>query len=118
MTTPNSICSDWGAFVVKFDEETQSWRAIDKAIPANDWTPEQKQIHDAVAPIMLSSADEVQRLGQQSGDPRIEDLTTLAAQYRRGFVTSVANYTSADAYLELTATSIVRLVNTACKAAS
>lgn len=116
LTEPNSACSDWESLVSKFTEDTASWRAIDKGIAAKDWTPEQKSVNESAGPIMLASADGMERLGRQSGNPRFEDVATLAAQYRRGFVTAIPNYTSSDGYLELSATSLVRLVNAACKA--
>ncbi|WP_235625418.1 hypothetical protein [Mycolicibacterium neworleansense] len=113
----NSICGDWETLVSNFSDDTASWRAIDKDIPAKEWTPEQRSINDAVAPVMSASADEMERLGRQSGNPGLEDVTTLAAQYRRGFVTALRDYTPADSYLALSATNLVRLVTSACKAA-
>lgn len=117
ITEPNSVCDDWESLVSKFTDDTASWRAIDKGIAAKDWTPEQKSVNESAGPIMLASADGMERLGRQSGNPRLEDVATLAAQYRRAFVTAIPNYTSSDGYLELSATSLVRLVNAACKAA-
>ncbi|WP_135451385.1 hypothetical protein [Mycobacterium sp. DL99] len=114
----NPTCSDWDALVSKFDDDTKSWRSIDKNIPAKEWSPEQKSVNDAVAPIMTASADEIERLGRQSGNPELEDIAILAAQYRRAFVIALPGYTAADAYLELTATNLVRLVNWACKSPS
>nr|WP_233272311.1 hypothetical protein [Mycolicibacterium smegmatis] len=114
----NSICGEWDSLVSKFSEDTKAWRAIDKNIAAKDWTPEQKRLNDEVVPVMLASADEMERLGRASGNPTLEDVAVLAAQYRRGFVTTLPTYTSADSYLELTTTNLVRLINWACKAAS
>lgn len=118
LTAPNPGCADWDAFAVKFDADTEAWRASDKSISAKKWTPEQKAINDAVAPIMSASADEMERLGRQSGNPRLEDIAVLGAQYRRGFVRALPDYTAADSYLELVATNLVRLINWACKAPS
>jgi hypothetical protein len=114
----NSVCGEWDSLVSKFSEDTKAWRAIDKNVAAKDWTPEQKRLNDEVAPVMLASADEMERLGRGSGNPTLEDIAILAAQYRRGFVTTLPTYTSADSYLELTTTNLVRLINWACKAAS
>ncbi|MCP3811939.1 hypothetical protein NLX62_06315, partial [Mycobacteriaceae bacterium Msp059] len=118
LAEPIPACKDWDSLAVKFTDDTKDWRDTDKSIPAKEWTPEQKSVNDAAAPVMLASADEMERLGRQSGNPEFEDIATLAAQYRRGFVTSLPNYTPADSYLELTATNLVRLVNWACKAPS
>ena len=116
MSEPNAICSEWVAFVVKFDADTKPWREVSKSIPAKDWTPEQRAVNDAVGPIMLASADEMERIGRQSHDPRVEDLTAVAAQYRRGFALAIPDYKPTDIYLELSTTNIARLVTAACKA--
>ncbi|WP_236735355.1 hypothetical protein [Mycolicibacterium peregrinum] len=117
-TERNPVCSDWDSLVSKLNEDTQSWRAIDKGIPAKDWTPEQRSINEAAAPILLANADEMERLGRQSGNPELEDITVLAAQYRRAFVKTLSDYKAADSYLEAPVVSLVRLVNSACKASS
>lgn len=113
---PNSICAEWKSLTSKFDDDTESWRLIDKNIPAKEWTPEQKALNDAVVPIMLTNADEMQRLGRQSGNPALEDVATLGAQYRRAFAHTIPAYKPADGYLLLTATGLTLLVNAACKA--
>lgn len=113
----NPICGDWDALVSKLNDDTESWRAIDKGISAKDWTPEQKSVNEAVAPILSKNADEMERLGRDSDNPRIEDITALAAQYRRGFVLALPEYKASDSYLELPVVSLVRLINSACKAA-
>ncbi|WP_235718571.1 hypothetical protein, partial [Mycolicibacterium goodii] len=110
-----AICTDWLALASKFSDETRAWRETNKSVPATDWDPAQKSINDAVAPIMSANADEMERLGQRSGNPVFEDIAELAAQYRRGFVASLPNYTAADSYLELSATNLVRLINWACQ---
>lgn len=116
MAQPNAICRDWLSSVEKFSAESADWREVNKSTPAKEWTPEQRAIHEAVAPIMSASADDLERLGRRSGDPVLEDIATMAAQYRRAFVITLPAYTSADSYLELSATNMVRLINWACKA--
>ncbi|UAK58505.1 hypothetical protein K8P01_17105 [Mycolicibacterium smegmatis] len=118
MSQPNSICQAWASEVEVFSEGTTEWRKIDKNIPASGWTPEQRAVHDEVAPLMSANADTMEELGRKSGDPLLEDFATLATQYRRAFVLSLPRYSSADSYLALAATNLVRLISSACKAAS
>ncbi|MBU8817741.1 hypothetical protein KL864_17725 [Mycolicibacterium goodii] len=118
LVEPNAVCGEWDSFVSKFNDDTATWRAIDKDIPATEWTPDQRAINESAAQIMSASADEMVRLGRESQNPELEDIITLAAQYRRGFVIALPNYTSSDSYLELSATSLIRLVNAACKDSS
>jgi hypothetical protein len=118
MSTPNQICTDFDAVVTKFTEDTAAWRAIDPNISSTDWTPEQRSIYIGVGSLMTSNADEMERLGRKSGNPTLEDITVLAAQYRRAFVTAIPSYLPADNYLAIAATNLVRLVNWGCKAAA
>ncbi len=55
-------------------------------IPADQWTPEQKALNDAVVPIMNKFADDLERLGRSSRNPVLEDFAVLSAQYRRAYV--------------------------------
>lgn len=114
----NSVCSDWDSLTAKFDHGAEQWNQSDKSIPTRDWTPEQRAVNEAFARILLENADEVERLGRRSGDPRFEDLAVLEAQYRRGLSISLANYTSKDLYLALTGINLSRLIFWACKVAS
>lgn len=114
----NSVCSEWEQLAIKLNSDTEAWRNSDKAIPAKDLTPQQKSMHEALGPVLIASADNLERLGRQSANASLEDLATLAAVYRRGFVAALPTYTVNDSYLELTAASLTRLVNSACKSPS
>lgn len=118
ITKSGSVCSEWNQASKKFDAAAESWRAIDNKIPAKDWTPEQKSIEEAIGPVMATYADELERLGRQSANASLEDIATLAAVYRRAFVAVIPTYISNDAYLQLTAVQLARMVNAACKSPS
>lgn len=80
----NPACQKWSDMVNRFGDETADWVAIDPAIPAAEWTPEQRDINEKAARAMVANADEVEKLGRESGNPTLEDIATLGAQYRRG----------------------------------
>ena len=113
-----SVCSEWTSNFEKFDSDTAQWRAIDAGISAAQWTPEQKALNEAVAPVMVAAADDMIRLGQQSGNPTFEDFAVLSAQYRHAYVQALPTYTSADNYLVNVATNLANAVYQACKAAA
>lgn len=113
----NTVCGDWESLTEKFDIDAKQWNESDKSIPAKDWTPEQKSINEAFAPVLSQSADEVERLGRKSGNPRFEDLAVLEAQYRRALGISLGSYTSKDLYLALVGINLNRLMFWACKVA-
>jgi len=112
----NPVCADWSQLLDKASADTAAWRDIDPKIPASDWTPEQKATNDAVAPVMTTYANELEQLGRRSGNPTLEDVAVLSAQYQRAFVKALPTYTGADNYLSEAATFLARTVNWACKA--
>jgi hypothetical protein len=117
VTATNSICPDWDEAVSRFSDDTAAWRAINPDTPSTDWTPDQRAVNDAVSSVMSSNADNIERLGRQSGNPILEDFAVLAAQYRRAFVAAIPSYTSADNFVANSAAFMVKTVDWACKAA-
>ncbi|MCP2627744.1 hypothetical protein NLB33_33390 [Mycolicibacterium smegmatis] len=116
ITEPNTACDDWLSLATKFSDDTAAWRETNKSVSAAEWDPTQRSINEAVGPIMSTNAEEMERLGERSNNGAFDDIASLAAQYRRGFVAALPNYKAADSYLELTATNLVRLINWACQA--
>lgn len=114
----NSICGDWDSLTARFDHDAEQWNDSDKSIPAKNWSPEQKSVNEAFARVLSENADEVERLGRTSGNPRLEDLAVLEAQYRRGLSISLTNYSPNDLYLALSGINLSRLIFWACRVAS
>lgn len=71
---------------------------------------------DDVAPVMSANADNLERLGRASDNAIVEDFTVLAAQYQRGYVEAIPTYSSADNVLWQVVASLVKAVNSGCKA--
>lgn len=117
LAAENDVCVDWATRATTTAADLAQWRDIDPNVPATGWTPEQKAINDAAAPLMTTAADKYEGLGRASGNPVLEDFAVLAAQYWRAFVSAQPNYTPADSYLSESATLLVVTVNLACKAA-
>jgi hypothetical protein len=113
----NPICADWASLVKKYSADTATWRALDRKTPATEWTPDEKSANDAVASVMSANADQLEQLGRQSDNPTLEDIAVLAAQYQRGFVAALPNYTPTDNFLAESATHLIRTIDWACKAA-
>lgn len=117
LTDRNPVCVKWEASAKTFGHDVELWRAIDPNIAHSEWTPDEKTVMEAAGPVMSASADELERLGRGSGNAVFEDFATLAAQYRRGYVVALPNYTVADNPLSATSTYLVNSVLWACKAA-
>jgi hypothetical protein len=113
---PNPTCADWSPALDEFDNETADWRATSSDIPASQWTPEQRAVNDAVAPVMAAFADKLQALGERSGNLVWRDFAELSAEYRRAYVQSLPSYTAADNYLVNAAYKLTGVVEAACLA--
>jgi ABC transport system ATP-binding/permease protein len=118
LSGPNSVCADWKSTLEQFGAQTTAWQQIDPSIPAYSWTPQQAAVNDAAVPVMNLSANTLEQLGQQSGNPTLQDFATLAAQYRRAFVAAVPTYHAADNHLANAATYVATTVLGACSAVS
>lgn len=116
LTEPNAVCVDWLAASTKFSNDTADWLPTDPDIPVSEWSPEQRAINDAVAPVMSAFANELQTLGDRSGNPTLQDFADLAAQYRRAYVQSLPTYTPADKYLANSSLVLGGVVEAACTA--
>ncbi|WP_233213678.1 hypothetical protein [Mycobacterium hubeiense] len=114
----NSICGDWMAASSKYSDDTDAWQSIDAAIPATDWKPEQRSVYDAVGPVMTDHANDMERLGIASGNPILEDIATLAAQYTRAYVIAIPKYTQNDNFMSQSARYLASTVYWACKTVS
>lgn len=110
-----SICQDWISKAQQFDKDTAAWMSIDANIPASAWSPEQKAVYDAVPTVMTARADELEKLGRDSGNPAFEDFAVLAAQYLRAYVIAIPKYTSADNYVSDVSRYLVSSLLWACR---
>lgn len=113
---PNPVCAQWLTAVDDFKRDTADWTAIPSDVPASGWTPEQRGINGAVVPVMETSADKLQQLGERSGNLTLQDFAALAAQYRRAYAQSVPTYIAADNFFASAALFITGVVRAACKA--
>jgi hypothetical protein len=117
LTSPNSVCAVWIAASTQLQSDTAAWAAIHSDIPASQWTPDQRAVNDAVAPVMAAFADKLQALGEQSSNPILQDFATLSAQYRRAYVQSLPSYTPSDNYLASAAIMLSGVVDAGCRGA-
>jgi hypothetical protein len=116
LTETNPVCADWTAASSQFRKDTADWADINSDIPASQWTPEQRAINDAVAPVMDAFANELEALGERSGNPTLDDFAVLSAQYRRAYVQALPSYTAPDNNLASAAVMVAGVVEGACLA--
>lgn len=117
MTAENPVCGDWVRTLNEFDSDTAMWRKTDPNIPGSEWSPEQRQTNDEVAPVMKLLANQLLLLGQRSGAPTLRDFAELSSQYRNAYAQALTTYSPADKHLANASIKIAGLVASACEAA-
>ena len=113
---PADLCREWHDAVSQFQQDTIDWLAIDPNLSASQWTPEQRETYTRTTISMETNAGRLQDIGIRSGDPMFEDFATLAAQYRRAYVSAIPSYTPSDNYLASVASQVVAAIDEACRA--
>lgn len=116
LTSADETCPEWYRLLDESNTETRAWQALDSAIPASSWTPDQRAVMENVVPIMKRQADDIETLAQSSPNPLIRDFGVFAAQYRRAYADAVPSYTPADSYLSSTSGRMGSIIYQACKA--
>ncbi|MCV7286137.1 hypothetical protein H7J87_12440 [Mycolicibacterium wolinskyi] len=116
----HGTCGDWMALVTRFDHDPRAdaWADLDPNIAVAEWSPEYKAVVDAVLPLLVAYADDMERLGRDSGNPVWEDFAVLAAQYVRAYIEAAPTFSPNYADMTLTATAVANAINWACKAQS
>ncbi|OBA84520.1 hypothetical protein A9W99_01255 [Mycobacterium sp. 1164966.3] len=111
-----TTCGEWESVSDKFDADPniQEWTKIDSEVPIAQWSPQQKTLSDAVTPLMLNLADELEHIAGRSSNPVIQDFAAFAAQYQRAYVKALPTYGLHDGQLRIVARSTRHLVNEAC----
>jgi hypothetical protein len=118
VTKRDPVCSDWAIAIAKFAATTSAWQALDPALSAAQWNPEQKAINDAVGPVMTARADELEEFGTRSDNPVLQDFAVLSAQYFRAFVLALPTYSGNDSYVVNAAIYLPLFVDSVCQTVS
>lgn len=116
MGQADPMCTQWRSLVSNYTNDFAAWRATDQNVAADRWSPQQRAINDAVAPRMVAFANESEAVARGTSNAVLQDLATLAAQYRRAYAAALPTYVPADANLIRTASGIVVAIDDACAA--
>lgn len=116
LETGDPTCSDWLQRLAKFGDDTTAWQELDPGLTASEWDARQRDLIDAVIPVMETMADDMEQLGLRSTNPTLQDFAILAAQYRRAYAMALPSYTGEDSYLAGVSAAITSAIADACRA--
>ncbi len=116
--TDRAVCGELVAVNQKYDTNTviQDFQKQDHEIPANQWTPQQKAVNDAVAPLLVNLADDLEHTAARGDNPVIQDFATFSAQYLRTLAKALPTYGPLDGTLGWVSGYTRHLVGEACTA--
>lgn len=115
LTVRDPICDDWTNLSDRYNADIAAWASIDSRIAATQWTPQQKEVNDAVRPVMSTYAENIEALSRRTSNATIQDFGALSAQYLRAYVNALPTYVPADSFLSATAHVTVPIVTQACQ---
>jgi serine/threonine protein kinase len=112
------VCGELVAVNQKYDTNPviQDFQKADHEIPANQWTPQQKALSDAVAPLLVNLADDLEHTAARGDNPVIGDFATFAAQYLRALAKALPTYEALDGTLGWVSGYTRHLIGEACTA--
>ncbi len=116
VTASDGTCGTWEQNSDKFDAGTADWQKLDPGIPAAQWTPERRAVHQAALPFLTTWAAEMADTGRKSGNPVLEDFAVAAAQYIRAYVSVGDSYVGSDSWLNYIGVQFNQTFLAACRA--
>lgn len=119
-TTADPVCAEIGPTLdqLLLNPLFKSWANTDPQIPASNWSPELEGLTNAVSPVMTSTADALEKLGNTSPNPTVQDFIQLGVHYRRTFIQALSTYQANDQYIYLAGQMAPGVVLGACKYAA
>lgn len=117
-TSDLTACGEFRTLSRKYNDNPtfKDWDKSDHLTPATMWTPEQRALNEAVVPVMVNLADDMQRTVARGNNPVMQDLGDLAAQYQRVYAKALPTHTIFDGELNGVAQYVRYVVKDACDA--
>lgn len=110
-------CEPWRPIATTLaNVEQQGWTDRDDSIPSEQWTPEIRAQHEAVAAAMRKAADQSVRLARLTPHRVMRELYEQSIAYWRAYADSVPNYQSVDNHLANAAGNASNSVVSICNA--
>lgn len=98
--------------------DTGAWADLDPNIPAADWPSDRRSASTQTANAMNRFADDLAKVGQESGSSTFEDLASFGAVYFHAYAAALPTYVAVDSYILLAGSRASNLLVSACRAVS
>jgi serine/threonine protein kinase len=113
-----AACVQVSAVAHKYGDNptVKDWAKNNQGLAASLWTPQQKAVSDAAAPLMTGVADDLLHAAQGGTNATMLDFATLSGQYQRAIVAALPSYGPSDGELYGAAEYLRRALMDSCDA--
>lgn len=117
IVTEDPTCATWSPIVATLHDALQrGWDRRDSTVPATEWAPKDRELHEAAARSMLSAADETVPLVQLTTHRVMRELYEQSIAYWRAYASSINHYVPEHNYLAAAANGFSSAINWICGA--
>lgn len=110
------ICAEFTTVSDRQDEAISGWTVTDSTVPAEQFTPQQRELFDAVRFVLVDDMDKFEDLASRAKGTVLGDLILVQNAYTQAFVDAIPHYTPDDAQLWTVVTAIGGGIIAACEA--
>ena len=108
-------CQSWTPIAAAFAHASANgWDTRDPAIPATQWTPEQKNRYEAVGAALRDGADRTVDLARKTPHRVMRELYEQFIAYSRAYVEQIPDYIAASDHLVRVSIGISTTLNAVC----
>ncbi|MGE0219931.1 hypothetical protein [Mycolicibacterium sp.] len=118
MTAPDPICDEFLALTERQKTLLGGWAVTDASIPAEEWTPKQRALNDAVREVLKHNIPEFRRVAEKAKGRIVGDLLATQNAYMQAFADAIPTYVPDDNQLWSVSIALGGGVGAACKAAA
>ncbi|GJF11835.1 hypothetical protein NGTWS0302_20030 [Mycolicibacterium cyprinidarum] len=110
------VCDDWGKYADELAEQEERWAALNKGVPAAEWTPKQHEIFDSVGEAMITAADRFEAILPKTRNVVLQELIAQTISYLRAYVDRIPIYVESDGFIAGVANNFGGAVTYMCNA--
>jgi len=117
MEGPDPVCGDFLAVSEKQNTALKGWAETDPTVPAEQWTPKEKKLNEAVSTVLNQYLPEFRRLAEGAEGRIVGDLLATQASYTQAYADAIPTYTPEDDQLWKATIALAGGIGAACEAA-
>lgn len=91
--TEDPVCTKWSALSADYKRRRAEWETTDPQVPVDRWTTRDRELNQAVVPVLRSEAADMRRLADEATNPGLRAVLQYQANYESLFADRIPTYT-------------------------